>query len=157
MKKPGYVSAGILLFRRQRGELEVLLAHPGGPFWAKKDVGAWSIPKGLIEPTEDYLAAAVREFEEEVGVRPVGSFISLDTVRQKAGKVIHAWACEGDVDPASTKSNLVSIEWPEGSGRQIEFPEVDRCQWFGLAEARIKVNPAQVEFIERLKETLEAV
>jgi predicted NUDIX family NTP pyrophosphohydrolase len=154
MKKPSGVSAGILLFRRHRGELDVLLAHPGGPFWAKKDAGAWSIPKGLIEPTEDHLAAAVREFEEEIGFRPDGPFISLDSVRQKAGKVIHAWACEGDVDPASTKSNLVSIEWPPGSGRQFEFPEVDKCQWFGLAEARAKLNPAQVDFIERLEKAV---
>src|SRR5580698_9851164 len=154
MKKPNGISAGILLFRRRQGNLEVLLAHPGGPFWAKKDAGAWSIPKGLIDSTEDYLSAALREFEEEIGFRPDGPFLSLDTIRQKAGKVIHAWACEGDVDPAQTTSNKISIEWPPRSGKQVEIPEVDRCQWFRPAEARGKLNPAQVAFMERLKDAL---
>jgi len=154
MAKQDNVSAGLLLFRRVNGELEVLLAHPGGPFWSKKDVGAWTVPKGLIEPTEDHLAAAQREFEEEIGFRPEGPFISLGSVRQKAGKVIHAWACEGDVDPARTTSNKVSVEWPPHSGKMVEFPEIDRCQWFGPAEACTKLNPAQVEFIERLENAL---
>jgi predicted NUDIX family NTP pyrophosphohydrolase len=154
MKKSQNLSAGLLLFRRSSGQLEMLLAHPGGPFWRNKDVGAWTIPKGMIEPTEDHLAAALREFEEEVGFRPDGPYLPLGFIRQKAGKVIHAWACEGDVDPKGTTSNLTSVEWPPGSGRRVEFPEVDRCQWFGPTEARTKLNPAQVEFVERLEEGL---
>jgi predicted NUDIX family NTP pyrophosphohydrolase len=154
MKKSQDISAGILLFRRSAGQLEFLLAHPGGPFWAKRDAGAWSIPKGLIEPAEDYLAAALREFEEEIGVRPHGPFLPLGSVRQKAGKEIHAWACEGDVEPTRIKSNAISMEWPPRSGKRVEFPEVDRCEWFGTMEAQAKLNPAQFAFIERLEHAL---
>jgi predicted NUDIX family NTP pyrophosphohydrolase len=154
MKKTTKVSAGLLLFRRGGAGVEVLLAHPGGPFWANKDAGAWSLPKGLIAPGEDLLATAQREFAEETGLHPAGPFLPLGSVRQKAGKVVHAWACEGDADPAQLTSNTTSAEWPPGSGKRIEFPEVDRCEWFDLAEARAKLNPAQVEFVDRLAAAL---
>ncbi|MEP7337352.1 MAG: NUDIX domain-containing protein [Acidobacteriota bacterium] len=152
------VSAGILLYRRRESSFEVLLAHPGGPFWARRDAGVWSIPKGLPERLDDadeeLLAAAQREFEEETGLRPAGPFQELGQVRQKAGKVIHAWACEGDADPASLKSNVMRIEWPYGSGRWITFPEVDRYEWCDPQTAREKLNPAQAEFIDRLEALL---
>jgi predicted NUDIX family NTP pyrophosphohydrolase len=154
MKKRDAVSAGLLLFRRGSAGLEVLLAHPGGPFWASRDTGAWTIPKGLAEAGEDLLSAARREFAEETGLRPDGPFLPLGDIRQKGGKVVHAWACEGDADPAALTSNLVSVEWPAGSGRRIEFPEVDRCAWFAPAEAREKLNPAQAAFVERLEVVL---
>jgi predicted NUDIX family NTP pyrophosphohydrolase len=150
------VSAGLLLFRRRDGRLEVLLAHPGGPFWAKKDAGAWTVPKGLVEDGEDLLGAARREFAEETGLRPDGPFLPLDNIRQKAGKVVHAWACEGDADPSALTSNIIETEWPPGSGRRIEFPEVDRCAWFDPVTAREKLNPAQTAFIERLEASLSA-
>jgi predicted NUDIX family NTP pyrophosphohydrolase len=144
----------VLLFRRGGTGVEVLLAHPGGPFWANKDAGAWSVPKGLIAPGEDLLATARREFTEETGLHPAGPFLPLGSVRQKAGKVVHAWACEGDADPARLTSNTTSAEWPPGSGKWIEFPEVDRCEWFDLAKARVKLNPAQAEFVDRLEAAL---
>ena len=150
------VSAGVLLFRRRDGRLEVLLAHPGGPFWANRDAGAWSIPKGLAEPGEELLSAARREFAEETGLNPDGPFVPLGDVRQKAGKVVHAWACEGDADPARLTSNTMQIEWPPGSGRRVEFPEVDRCAWFDPGAARVKLNPAQVAFVDRLEAALAA-
>ncbi|MGH7506227.1 MAG: NUDIX domain-containing protein [Longimicrobiales bacterium] len=145
------VSAGLLLFRRRAGGIEVFLAHPGGPFWSRKDAGAWTIPKGLVEAGEEPLATARREFEEETGVRPTAPFLELGTVRQKAGKTIHAWAWEGDADPAGIVSNTIMVEWPRGSGRRIEVPEVDRCGWFDVAAAREKMNPAQVALLERLE------
>lgn len=154
MAKRTNVSAGLLLYRRTRGGFEVLLAHPGGPFWAKRDAGAWSIPKGLVDAGEEPLAAACREFEEETGLRLTGPFRSLGSVRQKAGKLIHAWACEGEADPASLKSNSMRAEWPYGSGRWIRFPEVDRFDWFDPQTAREKLNPAQAEFIDRLEAEL---
>jgi predicted NUDIX family NTP pyrophosphohydrolase len=144
-------SAGLLLFRRKNGQLEVFLAHPGGPFWKNRDAGAWSIPKGLIDEGEDPLDAARREFQEETGVTPSGPFIALGSVRQKAGKLIHAWACEGDADPGLVKSNVTRLEYPKGSGRWLTFPEVDRCECFAPAVARDKINPAQAELIERLQ------
>ncbi len=150
------VSAGLLLYRRAAGALEVLLAHPGGPFWAQRDAGAWSIPKGLVDEGEDLLAAACREFAEETGLHPQGSFLPLGSVRQKAGKLIHAWACEGDADPATLKSNLMRAEWPRGSGRWLQFPEVDRCAWFDPRSARQKLNPAQAAFVDRLADLLPA-
>jgi predicted NUDIX family NTP pyrophosphohydrolase len=147
-------SAGLLLFRRTPGGLEVFLAHPGGPFWADRDAGAWSIPKGLPHAGEDLLRAARREFEEETGVRAPGPFLPLGHVTQKAGKVVHAWACEGDADPARVTCNLTRAEWPYGSGRWVTFPEVDRCDWFDLPTARQKLNPAQAELIDRLEAAL---
>jgi predicted NUDIX family NTP pyrophosphohydrolase len=153
-KRRANESAGLLLFRHRGGRPEVLLAHPGGPFWANRDAGAWTVPKGLAEPGEDLLAAARREFAEETGLRPEGPFLPLGSVRQKAGKTVHAWACEGDADPAALASNTMWAEWPPGSGRRVEFPEVDRCAWFGPAEAREKLNPAQAAFVDRLEAAL---
>jgi predicted NUDIX family NTP pyrophosphohydrolase len=148
------ISAGLLMFRRSYGILEVLLAHPGGPFWEKRDVGAWTIPKGLIELEEDHLTAARREFEEETGIHPVEPFISLGLVKQKAGKIIHAWAWEGDADASLIKSNWMKVEWPSKSGNWIQFPEVDRCEWFRTEEAKIKINAAQAQLITTLEEKL---
>jgi predicted NUDIX family NTP pyrophosphohydrolase len=141
-------SAGILLHR----DGEVLLVHPGGPFWAKKDAGAWSIPKGEYDEGDDPRACALREFEEELGSPlPAGTeLVELGTVRQKSGKVITAFAAEGDLDPEAITSNTFEMEWPPRSGRVQEFPEVDRAGWFSLAEAREKLNPAQAEFLVRL-------
>ena len=144
-------SAGILLFRRRNGALEVFLAHPGGPFWAKRDTGAWTIPKGIVDEGEDLLDAARRELREETGLAPAGPFIPLGSVKQKAGKTVHAWACEGDADPAAVTSNETRVEWPRGSGQWHTYPEVDRCAWFSLGDARRKMNPAQSELLERLQ------
>jgi predicted NUDIX family NTP pyrophosphohydrolase len=149
-------SAGLLLYRRPSGVLEVFLAHPGGPFWHNRDAGAWTIPKGVAEPGEDLLAAACREFEEETGVRPAGPFLSLGSIRQKAGKLVHGWAWEGDADVTRVTSNTMRTEWPRGSGRLITFPEVDRCAWYDPASARQKINPAQAQFIDRLEAALSA-
>jgi predicted NUDIX family NTP pyrophosphohydrolase len=151
MPRPAAVSAGLLLYRRTPIGLEVFLAHPGGPFWARRDAGAWTIPKGLVEAGEDELAAALREFEEETSSKPAGECVDLGTIRQKGGKVVHAYACEGDMDPSEVRSNLVRMEWPRGSGRMLEFPEIDRCGWFDLATARTKINEAQVELLDRLQ------
>jgi predicted NUDIX family NTP pyrophosphohydrolase len=148
------VSAGLLLFRRPQGSLELFLAHPGGPFWRGRDLGAWTIPKGLVAPGEELLAAARREFEEETGITPSEPFIPLGSVRQKAGKTIHAWAWEGDADPAAIVSNTTRYEWPRGSGRWVTFPEVDRCAWFEPGAARSRLNPAQAELIDRLAAAL---
>jgi predicted NUDIX family NTP pyrophosphohydrolase len=145
------ISAGIVLYRRDRGGIRVLLVHPGGPFFGTKDLGAWSIPKGEIEPGEDPLAAARREFAEELGTAPAGPFAPLGNVKQKAGKTVHAWAAEGDLDVAQIRSNTVSMIWPPRSGRTIEFPEVDRAEWFDLMTARGKINPAQVPLLDRLE------
>lgn len=145
-------SAGLLLYRMRNGALEVLLVHPGGPFWARKDAGAWTIPKGEVEAEEDQFDAARREFEEELGFSPDGDFIPLGTIIQKAGKVVHAWALEGDCDPAGIKSNPFTMEWPPRSGKQQEFPEVDRAAFFAIEEAKRKINPAQVELLGRLQE-----
>jgi predicted NUDIX family NTP pyrophosphohydrolase len=148
-------SAGILLFRRTGGVLEVLLVHPGGPLWARKDAGAWSIPKGEHGDDEDPQACARREFEEETGTAlPPGGLADLGTVRLKGGKLVAAWAAEGDLDPATIRSNAFQLEWPPHSGRMRAFPEVDRAGWFGLAEARDRLNPAQAAFLDRLSALL---
>jgi predicted NUDIX family NTP pyrophosphohydrolase len=145
-------SAGILLHRRSADGVEVLLVHPGGPFWAKKDLGAWSLPKGEHDDAEDPQACALREFAEELGsAPPAGALTDLGSVRQKSGKVVRAWALEGDFDPAGFHSNTFELEWPPRSGRRREFPEVDRAEWFPLAEARERINPAQAEFLDRLR------
>jgi predicted NUDIX family NTP pyrophosphohydrolase len=156
MAKQKAVSAGLLLFRRTAGQLELFLAHPGGPFWTNKDVGAWSIPKGVVEADEDLLTAARREFREETGFSVDGPFVPLGSVQQKSGKQIHAWACEGNVDASKATSNKTTVEWPPKSGRRIEIPEVDRCEWVTPEEARTKLNPAQVAFIDRLEAHLAA-
>ena len=147
-------SAGLLLYRRIAGALEVFLAHPGGPFWQSRDDGAWTIPKGLIDENEDPLEAARREFEEETGIVPAGPFLPLGSIRQKAGKVVHAWAWEGDADAAQVTSNTMRTEWPRRSGRWITFPEVDRCAWFDPVMARTRIIPAQAELIDRLEALL---
>ena len=144
-------SAGLVMYRIRGGALEVLLVHLGGPFWAKKDVGAWFIPKGEIEPGEDELAAAQREFEEETGFKAAGPFIALGSVKHKGGKIVTAWAFEGDCDPASLKSNTFKMEWPPRSGKQREFPEVDRAAFFTVEAAREKMHPAEFEFFPRLQ------
>jgi predicted NUDIX family NTP pyrophosphohydrolase len=148
------VSAGLLLFRRPDGELALFLAHPGGPFWRDRDAGAWTIPKGIVNPGEALLDAACREFEEETGIQAAGPFLPLGSVRQKAGKVVHAWAWEGDADPDRVTSNSARTEWPPGSGRWITYPEVDRCAWFEARTARVRINPAQAELIDRLEAVL---
>jgi predicted NUDIX family NTP pyrophosphohydrolase len=145
------VSAGILLFRRRPPDLEVMLVHPGGPFWAKKDLGAWSIPKGLADEGEDLLAAAKREFLEETGMAVDGEFLDLGAHKQPSGKTIAAWACEGDFDPALLKSNTFAIEWPPRSGRMVEFPEVDRAAWYLIDEALKKINKGQKPIVAALK------
>jgi predicted NUDIX family NTP pyrophosphohydrolase len=147
-------SAGILLHRISGGAPEVLLVHPGGPFWARRDAGAWSIPKGEYEDGDDPLAAALREFEEETGTAlEAGELRDLGEVKQKGGKVVRAWAAEGDIDAGTVRSNTFTMEWPPRSGRTAEFPEVDRAGWFALDEAREKLNPAQAEFLDRLLES----
>ena len=149
---PARLASGILLFRRAAAGLEVLLAHPGGPFWARKDEGAWSVPKGEPGPDEDQLACARRELEEETGIVADGPFVDLGEVRQKSGKVVRVWAAEGEGDPAAMTSNTFTMEWPPRSGRTATFPEVDRCGWFGLDEARRKILPAQAALLDRLAE-----
>lgn len=146
-------SAGILLFRGGGEEMEVLLVHPGGPFWAKKDEGAWSIPKGEVGDGEEPLACALRELEEELGTHfslAPGDLAELGSVRQKGGKIVHCWATRGEFDPAVLRGNTFTMEWPPRSGVEREFPEVDRAEWFGLEQAREKINPAQAELLDRL-------
>jgi predicted NUDIX family NTP pyrophosphohydrolase len=148
-------SAGILLYRLMGGPPEVLLVHPGGPFWARKDAGAWSIPKGEYDDGEDPQACALREFEEETGTRlPPGELADLGSVKQKGGKVVTAWAAEGDLDADAVSSNTFTMEWPPRSGRTAEFPEIDRAGWFEIGAAREKLVPAQTEFLDRLLERL---
>ncbi len=154
MTRRASVSAGLLLFRRTARGLELFLAHPGGPFWVGRDIGAWTIPKGMADPGEDLLDAARREFEEETGIRAEGPFIALGSIRQKAGKRVHAWAWEGDADETRVTSNDMRTEWPRGSGRWLTYPEVDRCAWFDAATAREKLLPAQAEFVGRLEAVL---
>ncbi len=148
-------SAGILLYRVAGGAPEVLLVHPGGPYWARKDAGAWSIPKGEHEDGEDPQSCALREFEEETGVElPPGELAELGSVKQKSGKVVTAWAAEGDLDAGAVTSNTFTMEWPPRSGTTAEFPEIDRAGWFEIETAREKLVPAQTEFLDRLLERL---
>jgi predicted NUDIX family NTP pyrophosphohydrolase len=144
-------SAGLLLYREISGHLEVLLVHPGGPFWAKKDEGAWSIPKGEFEDNEDPFSAAKREFAEETGLSPDGEAIPLQPVRQPSGKLIYAWAMRREVDPAQFRSNTFSMEWPPKSGRYQEFPEIDRAAWFTIEAARHKIVKGQAPFLDQLQ------
>jgi predicted NUDIX family NTP pyrophosphohydrolase len=148
-------SAGILMYRRRQGIVEVLLAHMGGPFWAKKDLGAWSIPKGEFEPDEAPLDAAKREFEEETSLSVTGEFTPLTPIKQSGGKIVHIWAVEGDCDASAIKSNTFMIEWPPRSGRQQEFPEIDCAEWFSLDDAKEKVTKGQRGFIEELDRLLQ--
>lgn len=143
-------SAGIVLYRRAGQALEVLLVHPGGPFWAKKDDGTWSIPKGLVDPNEDLVAAARREFEEETGVRPAGAAAPLGDFRQPGGKIVTAFAVKGDFDLARFRSNSFTMEWPPRSGRSADFPEADRADWFAIDEARAKIVKGQVAILNAL-------
>ena len=143
-------SAGLLMYRRRNSEIEVFLVHPGGPFWSKKDLGAWSIPKGEYLDAEDPLLSAKREFEEETGFPPSGDFISLGDLRQPGGKIVSVWAFEGDCDPRKLKSNTFMLEWPPRSGRQIEVPEVDRGCWYSIEDARHRLLSGQRTFLDRL-------
>jgi predicted NUDIX family NTP pyrophosphohydrolase len=145
-------SAGLLLYRFRERRLEVLLVHPGGPFWAKKDAGAWSIPKGEAAPGEDLLTRAKREFSEETGLPPPDDVQALRPIKQAGGKVVHAWAAEGECDAAALRSNSFTMEWPPRSGRQQSFPEVDRASWFTLPEAREKINKGQRALLDELEQ-----
>jgi predicted NUDIX family NTP pyrophosphohydrolase len=148
-------SAGLLLYRETDGRIEVLLAHPGGPFWARKDEGAWTIPKGAIDSGEEPIEAARREFEEEMGSLPTGDPARLDPVKQPGGKVVHAFAMRGDFDVSLLKSNTFTMEWPPRSGNFGSFPEVDRAAWFPLPDARRKILRGQSPFLSQLEELLE--
>ncbi len=154
MARKAEISAGILVYRETNGALEVLLAHPGGPFWARKDAGAWTIPKGLVEPGADLLATAQREFTEETGFVADGPFVPLEPVRQTSGKIVHAFACRGDFDTEKLISNTFEIEWPPRSGRRQRFPEIDRAAWFNLATAREKLIAYQRPFLIELEKEL---
>ena len=150
------VSSGLLMFRRKGGVPEFLLAHPGGPFFSRKDEGAWTIPKGEAAPDEDLLTRAQIEFEEELGIQPHGNWIELGSIKQKGGKTVHAWAFEGDLpDSFELKSNTFEIEWPPRSGKLKQFPEIDRADFFGEEVGRRKINPAQIILLDRLRERLD--
>jgi predicted NUDIX family NTP pyrophosphohydrolase len=148
------VSAGLLMYRMRDGHVEVLLVHPGGPFWAKKDQGAWSIPKGEVEAAEDPFSTAKREFEEELGFEPKGKFTKLQTVKQKGGKTVQAWAFEGNCEPSSVRSNTFLMEWPPRSGKEREFPEIDRAEFFEMRDAKQRINAAQSELLSELEHLL---
>jgi predicted NUDIX family NTP pyrophosphohydrolase len=150
----GKKSAGILVYRKIHSGLEVMLVHPGGPFWAKKDLSSWSIPKGEFEDDEDAFSAAKREFDEETGFNINGEFIKLEAVKQPGGKVIHIWAVEGDLDASKAESNLFNLEWPPKSGVVREFPEIDRAEWFPIEIAKMKIVSGQVPILENLENTL---
>ena len=147
-------SAGLLMYRVRNNELEVLLVHLGGPFWARKDKGAWFIPKGEIEPGEDEFAAAKREFQEETGIEPRGDFTALGRIKHKGGKIVHACAFEGDCDPSSVRSNTFTLEWPPRSGKRQEFPEVDKAQFLSVEQAQAKMSPGEFELVDRLQNIL---
>ncbi len=146
------VSAGLLMYRIQNGKLQVLLAHPGGPLFKNKDNDTWTIPKGEMEAGEDMLETAKREFEEETGVKPIGPFITLKSIKQMGGKIVHAWAFKGDCDPATIVSNSFTMEWPPKSGRQMEFPEIDRAEFFDVTAARRKIKAAQMALVEECQQ-----
>ncbi len=149
------ISAGILLYRQREGGLELLLGHPGGPLFAGRDEGYWSVPKGEVEPGEELTAEALREFAEETGSPLVGAqLLPLGSIRQKGGKIVHAWAVEGDLDAATATSNAFTMEWPPRSGRLASFPELDRVAWFGAPEARRRIKETQIPFIDRLEAAL---
>ena len=150
----GKTSAGLLMYRRRHETLEVFLVHPGGPFWNKKDLGAWSIPKGEYRPDEDPLSAAKREFTEETGLQPGEHFIELAPTKQAGGKVVRAWAFEGDADPTAITSNIFSLEWPPRSGQQQTFPEVDRAAWFSIEEAKDRILKGQLPLLSELQRIL---
>jgi predicted NUDIX family NTP pyrophosphohydrolase len=148
-------SAGLLMFRRKGNSLEFLLVHPGGPFWENKDDGAWTIPKGEAQPNEDLLSRAQIEFKEELGIKPAGKWIALGSIKQKGGKTVHAWAFEGDLPKdLKLKSNTFEIEWPPRSGNMTQFPEVDRAEFFPDETGRQKINPAQIPFLDRLRDAI---
>src|SRR5579862_6584185 len=147
-------SAGVLLYRLRDGAIEVLLVHPGGPFWAKKDEGAWSIPKGEIAPDEEPLAAAIREFAEETGTTLAGDFRALPPIKQAGGKIVRAWAIAGELDPATIRSNSFEMEWPPRSGKRQSFPEIDRAAWFALDEAKTRINKGQAALLDALSASL---
>jgi predicted NUDIX family NTP pyrophosphohydrolase len=147
-------SAGILLYRQHGDEIEVLLGHPGGPYWARKDDGAWSIPKGEFDEDEEPLAAAMREFEEETGFAVEGEFVKLTPLKQRSGKTIHAFALEQDLDPSQAHSNYFCLEWPPGSGQSVEFPELDRIAWFRLESARKKIQLGQRAFLDEIEDII---
>ncbi|MEO5965213.1 MAG: NUDIX domain-containing protein [Candidatus Limnocylindrales bacterium] len=152
------LSAGLLLFRRVDDEVEVLVAHPGGPIWARRDTGSWSLPKGAANDGEPLLDAAYREFEEETGhPAPRGELIDLGDVRMRSGKVVHGWAVEGNLDPLAIRSMTVEVEWPPHSGRRVVVPEIDRVAWVRPGEARRRLNPAQATFVDRLLQVLARV
>jgi predicted NUDIX family NTP pyrophosphohydrolase len=150
------LSAGLLMYRIGSGGIQVLLAHPGGPLFCSKDDGVWSIPKGEPESNEDLLATAQREFEEETGIKPIGPFLSLAPIRQKGGKIVHAWAFAGDCDPKTSKSNIFTMEWPPHSAKQMEFPEIDRAEFFTLDEAKKKIKAGQEKFLAELEARLKS-
>lgn len=147
-------SAGVLMYRVRAGGVQVFLIHPGGPFWARKDHGAWSIPKGGFTDEEDPLDAAKREFQEETGFTVAGDFVPLEPIRQAGGKIVHAWAIEGDCDPAALRSNTFPMEWPPRSGQWQDFPEADRAEWFDLEEAQVKILAGQRPLLEQLRSLL---
>jgi predicted NUDIX family NTP pyrophosphohydrolase len=154
MPKSNKISAGLLMYRRRSNDFEFLLVHLGGPFWAKKDAGAWFLPKGEVNPGEDERSAAIREFTEETGLAPSAHLIPLATVTHKSGKIVHAWAFEGDCDPATVRSNTFEMEWPPHSGKTKTFSEIDRAAFFTLDAAREKMHPAEFEFLPRLLQLL---
>jgi predicted NUDIX family NTP pyrophosphohydrolase len=157
IRKRSNISAGLLMFRRKSSSLEFLLVHPGGPFWKNKDEGAWSIPKGEAADDEDLLTRAQIEFEEELGFKPSGTWIPLGSIKQKGGKTVHGWGFEGDLpQPFELQSNTFELEWPPRSGKFAQFPEVDRAEFFPEEIARRKINPAQVQFLDNLRDELAA-
>lgn len=149
-------SAGLLMYRIREGAVEVLLAHPGGPFWEKKDAGFWTIPKGEIAEGEEAFEAAKREFQEELGITPLGEFVSLGQIKQKSGKLVEAWAFEGDCDPTRIVSNTFELEWPPRSGKREHFAEIDRAEFFTIDSARAKINPSQAPFLDALLRLLDS-